>query len=368
MNHYKVCVYAICKNEAQFVDRWMDSMSEADLVVVTDTGSEDDTVSRLRQRGAVVYEEAFRPWRFDNARNRSLEHVPQDVDICVCTDLDEVFLPGWRKALEHAWNDTATMGRYLYNWSLKPDGTPDVQFSYFKVHRRQGYQWVYPVHECLRYTGEGIPREVFINDMVLNHYPDPTKSRGNYLPLLELGVAENPADDRMNFYLGREYFFAGRWQDCIDTQQRYLSLPRAVWEEERCAAMRLAARSYNNLGNREASKRWFYRAVSQCPTMREPYVEFAYAAYGWKDWLLCLAMTEKALTIKEKSKTYINIGCAWDHTPDDLAAIAAWELGLKERAISHGQRALALAPDDARLAANLALMKRKYQQEQNSQA
>ena len=36
MGKYKVCVYAICKNEEQFADRWMDSMSEADHVVVPD--------------------------------------------------------------------------------------------------------------------------------------------------------------------------------------------------------------------------------------------------------------------------------------------------------------------------------------------
>ena len=35
----KVCVYAICKNESQFVERWMASMGEADAVVVLDTGS-----------------------------------------------------------------------------------------------------------------------------------------------------------------------------------------------------------------------------------------------------------------------------------------------------------------------------------------
>ena len=54
MGKFKVCVYAICKNEAQFVDRWMDSMSEADSVVVLDTGSTDDTVEKLRRRGAQV--------------------------------------------------------------------------------------------------------------------------------------------------------------------------------------------------------------------------------------------------------------------------------------------------------------------------
>ena len=49
-----VVVYAICKNESQFVERWMNPMSEADKIVVLDTGSSDDTVNRLRSKGAYV--------------------------------------------------------------------------------------------------------------------------------------------------------------------------------------------------------------------------------------------------------------------------------------------------------------------------
>ena len=52
MNHYRICVYAICKNEEKFADAWMDSMQEADAVVVLDTGSTDHTVEKLRARGA----------------------------------------------------------------------------------------------------------------------------------------------------------------------------------------------------------------------------------------------------------------------------------------------------------------------------
>lgn len=363
MSRYKVCVYAICKNEAQFVDGWMNSMCEADLVVVTDTGSTDDTVSKLKDRGAVVYTELVSPWRFDEARNRSLDHVPDDVDICVCTDLDEAFLPGWRDKLEQAWNDNATMGRYLYNWSLRKDGTPDVQFRYFKVHTKKDYRWVYPVHECLHYVGSGSAVEVFIDGMVLNHYPDKNKPRSSYLALLELGANESPQDDRMNFYLGREYFFAGRWQECIDVQKRYLALPTATWKEERCAAMRLIARCYNYLKNRQESRSWFYRAVAECMTMREPYVEFANAAYEWNDWLLCLCMAEHALAITERSPSYISVGCAWDHTPYDLASIACWNLGLYERALVYVKQAVAITPNDQRLNANLLLMQSKLSEQ-----
>ncbi|WP_349773029.1 glycosyltransferase [Lacrimispora xylanisolvens] len=55
MNRYKICVYAISKNEEQFVDRWMDAVSEADEVIVTDTGSTDGTVEKLRARGGRLY-------------------------------------------------------------------------------------------------------------------------------------------------------------------------------------------------------------------------------------------------------------------------------------------------------------------------
>jgi len=71
----------------------MDAVSEADMVVVTDTGSNDGTIEALKARGAVVYSESIVPWRFDTARNLALSHVPEDADICVSNDLDEIFEP-----------------------------------------------------------------------------------------------------------------------------------------------------------------------------------------------------------------------------------------------------------------------------------
>ena len=86
---YRVCVYTICKNESQFVGRFMDSMSEADDICVLDTGSTDDTVEKLRARGAYVEQKIIAPWRFDVARNESLKLIPKEAEICCCIDLDE---------------------------------------------------------------------------------------------------------------------------------------------------------------------------------------------------------------------------------------------------------------------------------------
>jgi tetratricopeptide (TPR) repeat protein len=360
MSQYKVCVYAIGKNEEHFVDRWMDSMTEADSVVVTDTGSTDGTVARLRRRGAVVYEETIDPWRFDTARNVSLSHVPTDTDIAVCTDLDEVFRPGWRQCLEDQWDPDVTMANYLYNWSLSEDGTPHTQFTYFKAHAMGCYVWACPVHEFLKFTPtQAFPHQkrVFVPDMILDHYPDSTKSRSSYLPLLQLGVRENPQDDRMAYYLGREYMFAGRWQACIDILTIHLGLPSATWKEERCASMRWIAKSYLNLGNKEQAYSWYYRAVAEMPRMRDPYLECAQAAYALGDWPTVLLMTTEALKINEKSLTYVNMGDAWNYTPHDLSAIACYRLGNYAQSLGHAEAALAFAPLDKRLQNNYELIK-----------
>ena len=85
----KIVVYAICHNEAKFVERWMESMMEADEVVVLDTGSNDGTPDLLKSLGAkvdvkqyakwgsiagykrIVADGKETPWRFDWARNEA---------------------------------------------------------------------------------------------------------------------------------------------------------------------------------------------------------------------------------------------------------------------------------------------------------
>jgi glycosyltransferase involved in cell wall biosynthesis len=63
----KIAVYAISKNEEQFVKQFCESAKGADLILIADTGSTDNTVSFARELGAVVPEIYISPWRFDKA-------------------------------------------------------------------------------------------------------------------------------------------------------------------------------------------------------------------------------------------------------------------------------------------------------------
>lgn len=359
MSQYKICVYAICKNEEQFVDRWMDAVSEADVVVVTDTGSTDKTVEKLQSRGAIVHEDSIVPWRFDAARNKALSYVPEDMDICVSNDLDEVFETGWRKKLESAWKEEYTRASYLFTWSYHADGSPKIQFPMEKIHQRHGFRWVHPVHEVLEYHGKKPDKSVWVEGIVLNHYPDLSKPRSQYLPLLELSATENPQDDRTMFWLGREYLYHNAYDKGITTLKKHLKLPRAQWGEERSASMRLLAHAYEAKGDLQEAKVWLYRALAECPTVREPHLALAKLGYREEDWVLTYAAAKKGLEITKSSGSYLVEQECWGHGLYDLGAIGAYHLGLFKEAEEYAQKAWEISPNEERLQTNLAAIQRK---------
>ena len=335
MNKYKVYVYAICKNEEKFVERWVDSMKEADDIYVLDTGSTDNTVDKLKKQGVKVKIKKIDPWRFDVARNESLNMVPKDCNICVCTDLDEVFIKGWRKELEKNWNKDTTRLSYNYNWLLDEKNNPKINFYIEKIHNRNDYKWTHPVHEILEYIGSGQEIKKIADTITLNHYPDSSKSRRSYLPLLELSVKENPTDDRNMHYLGREYMYYGKWNEAIDTLIKHLNLPNAVWKDERCASMRFIARCYQNINRFDEAGMWLDKAINEAPYLRDPYVEKALLEYKRNRFDEVEKNCLKALKIKTHQKTYINEIFSWDHTIYDLLSIACFYKGEFKKSLDY---------------------------------
>ncbi|MCL1950113.1 MAG: hypothetical protein FWF59_10320 [Turicibacter sp.] len=353
MKKLKVAVYAICKDEEKFVERWMQSMKEADLVVVTDTGSADGTVQKLKRLGAKVFSEKIEPWRFDVARNISLSHVPHDVDICVCTDLDETFRPGWRHLLEASWREKENFGHrqvhYTYNWRLKADGTPDYTFTYSKIHDRHGWVWEYPIHEYIFLEGEGGLETIQLPALVLDHYPDWEKSRGNYLPLLEMAVKEKPLDGRMNNLLGREYLVTGHEKSAIQQLKAYLALPDTLCPEAQGQAMGWIGNAYWQQGEAQKARKWFLRFLGNCQHRREPYVELSRLAHAEKDWEFLYYLTKAALRITDTGDMFYTLSSSWDKTLDEYALQACYHLAMYQDALAHCAKALAFEPGNAYL-------------------
>lgn len=341
----KIAVYAISKNEEQFVKRFCESAKDANLILIADTGSTDNTVQLSKDCGATVYDIAVTPWRFDKARDAALALIPKDFDVCISLDLDEELQPGWREEIERVWKDDTTRLRYKFDWGQ------GIAFYYEKIHARHGYHWHHPCHEYP--VNDARIKEVWAQtDMLLViHKPDPIKSRGQYLDLLLLAVTEDPKCPRNAFYYARELTFYHRWLDAVVALNKYLDMPEATWQNERCYAMRLLGKCYDELNHNGVE--WFKKACNEAPNTREPWVELSESYYKKSMWQESLDAGLRALEVKNKELVYTMNPAVWGALPHDYIAIAAHKLGLKDLAIKHGEIAVELEPENERLKANL---------------
>jgi len=346
----KICVYAISKNEEMFVERFCNSAKDADLILIADTGSTDLTADLAQDCGAQVHEICITPWRFDDARNAALALIPSDIDVCVSLDLDEELQPGWREEIERVWTEGTTRLRYGFDWGA------GIVFKYEKIHARRGYRWTHPCHEYpIPYM---IEEKYADTDMLMViHKPDNTKSRGQYLPLLEMSVKEDPNDPRNAFYYARELSFHRQWVESIRECERYLALPGANWPNERCYAYRVMSRCYSELGDWNNAIRCARLGVVEAPYTREPWCEIAKLAYQRHQWAECYGAAMSALAITDREFVYTVDPEVWGALPHDYASIAAWNLGLKEVAINQVENALLKDPENDRLLSNLEMMK-----------
>jgi glycosyltransferase involved in cell wall biosynthesis len=346
----KIAVYAISKNEEQFVQRFCESAAQADLILIADTGSTDGTVDTAEFYGAEVPSICISPWRFDKARDAALALIPRDFDVCISLDLDEVMEPGWREEIERVWKHNTTRLRYKFDWGH------NIQFYYEKIHHRHGYHWHHPVHEYPVHDQR--IKEVYAqtDKLLVSHHPDPTKSRGQYLDLLRMAVKEDPRCPRNAFYFSRELTFYRLWDEALEALSAYLAMPEATWPNERCYAMRLLADCWEAKGDHYQAQQWVRRAAAEAPYTREPWVRMAELAYTRKDWQECFYAVNQALSIKDKALVYTCDPSCWTEKPYDYGSIAAWHLGYKDIALDWCKKALEFNPDDARLQSNLVVV------------
>lgn len=350
MTKYKICVYAICKNEEKFIERWYKSIKEADYIVVLDTGSTDNSIKKFKELGIKYKIKIINPWRFDIARNESLKLIPKDTDICICLDLDEVMQPGWKNELLKLWNNDITRIKYLYNWKLDENNRPLISFYANKIHKNKYYKWIHPVHEIL---STNINENIIQTDkIIINHYPDNNKSRSSYLKLLELSVKDDPNDDRNMHYLGREYMYYKKWNKCIDTLIKHLNLKSSTWKDERAASMRYIARSYIALKRYEEAKMWYELAIKEAPYLKEAYIELMLLYYNLNKYKEAIKYGIKALKIKNDNLTYINEIFSKDETVDDILSICYYYIGNKKEGLKHIKKALRINPNNKRIIEN----------------
>lgn len=355
----KICVYAICKNESKFVERWLDSMQEADYICVLDTGSTDDTYKKLKAdpRVTTVKRQAIKPFRFDVARNESLRLVPEDADILVCTDLDEVFEPGWAELLKSRWKPDTTRVYYTFVWAHTETGEPLDTFKYSKIHNKD-YHWVFPVHEVIAPLDPNYKEVVldFGQDLILHHYPDKGKPRQFYLDLLKLSVQENPENAHVRMLYARELYIQHKTQESLDEFLEVLKMPDVDQEGRRevlLNSLLQVALIYEDLENYDEGLWYCQEFIKEDPTFREPYLVMA-EMYGDMDMpTLAEGCIEMAKKYSYQHYSWVERASTWVNLLEDVESICKFKLKDYEAAYKLGKKALSHDPNDTRLLKNV---------------
>ena len=363
----KICVYAICKNELKFADQWLRSMSEADCIVVLDTGSTDGTYEKLKMDPRVtrVEQKEIKPWRFDVARNESMKLVPDEANILVCTDFDEVFEEGWGQALREAWTEGTNRVHYQYAWSHNDIGEPTDVFMYDKIHTRD-YHWKFPVHEVLWPNEEGwVENCVTVMDHIyLHHFQDTSKPRGNYFDLLKLSVKEFPDDSHARMLLAREYLIKDDYDNAMKEYKKVLTMPITDTPGYKLVKLETLGR----LADLSAVKQDFASAVDYCnkflqidPTYREPYIILGQIYNNLGIYTLGEAVMNAMFEYTTQKFTWVERADSWISSGNDIKAVSSFHLGKIDEALENGKIAYQHHPNDMRIARNLIeFYKKKY--------
>lgn len=340
----KIGIYALAKNEEQHAIDWAASCDQADVRVVTDTGSTDTTPQRLRAAGVTVMTGNVIPWRWDDAHNLSLYHLPDDVDVCVRLDLDERLQPGWREAIERAWRDGVNNLRYRYVWSWASPGVPGLTFFADRVHARRGFRWASATHEGLVcWSGEKV--QAVADGLEIHHHRTPGKRHATDLELLRVAVREQPQDARAWWYLAREMEWAEDPQAAA-TFAHYVSMAGGVTTERSYA--------YRALFRLTGDERHLHRAAYEAKGEPDGWQQLAWVHYQRQAWREALTFAEVAMQANWEP-THATDPTAKTKAAD-LAAVAAWNMGLRPQALTYARDALRQCPGDDRLARNVQLM------------
>lgn len=320
----KIAVYTIALNEEKFVERWYESAKDADYLLIADTGSTDKTVRLAKKLGINVIKISIKPWRFDDARNAALASLPDDIDMCIALDMDEVLDEGWREALEKT-TGTQIHYKYRYNWQNVDQTIPGLITSQAKVHARHGYRWKYIVHEYI-YADRNENHNIEISeDFGITHYPDEEKSRSQYDKMIKDALDEEPDSHRYQLYYAKSLVSTDPEQAAKEFRKYIFMKDDGRLKTDICA-------SYITLSLLEPRKaeKHLHSALKTWYA-REPLVSLAVYYFNKKKWRNSRKYCQKALQITQRTTDHGYLQFAWGYLPKNMLYVCNHNLKLKNK-------------------------------------
>jgi glycosyltransferase involved in cell wall biosynthesis len=306
----KIAVYTIALNEEKHVERWYNSVKDADYLLIADTGSTDRTVEIAKSLGINVYNISVKPWRFDVARNTALALLPDDIDMCVSLDMDETISEGWREILEKTTGNQIT---YVFDNFHKQHSMINN-----KIHSRHGYVWKFLMHEGI-VQDRTEPNIEFAYGLEVYHLPDTEKPRSQYLDLIKAALDENPNITRYYKYYTDALVSLERYEEAETWYIEMMKVPGFDNTDK--------AHVYKLMADIVPEKRYQYliECLKHAPERREPYYYLAEYYVQKEVWGLAKFYIDQAIKHTASKFDVFNNKEVWSGAVERLQAeIEKW--------------------------------------------
>lgn len=243
----KISVVMIVKNEEALLGRCLQSVKDADEIIVVDTGSTDSTVEIAKRFTDKVFTDFT--WCDDFAKARNHAKGKATGDYILSIDADE-YLHDYSKVVE-----AVKSGHDSYHVTLVMEGTGQEHLFPRLFKNTPEIQWRGAVHNYLN-IGPGEPSDIVITyGNSPAHAGDPDRA----LRILEREV-QDPSNVRELYYLGREYMYKGRIAESILALTEYTK--RSGFLPEIADAHLLIARGYWRMGLGENAREACLKAIN----------------------------------------------------------------------------------------------------------
>lgn len=255
----RIAAAMIVKNESVMLPRCLESLKGIDEIIICDTGSTDNTVEIAKRYTDKVFTDYTWEDHFANARNHAKSKVTADWIISI--DADE-FLTDYSKLREAILIADQHQSLAVEVKCTKVENRDDY-FYYPRVFKNvPNVFWEGPVHNTLSVQGERVGEAEIIIDYSPAHAQDPNRA----MRILKKTVENNPSP-RMLYYLGREYWYRGDYQNAVQTLGKYVQ--QSYFPAEKADAFLCMAKCYYEMKMNDDAKDAVLQAIKINPNFKE---------------------------------------------------------------------------------------------------
>lgn len=231
----KLSVVMIVKNEEEVLRNCLETVRDADEIIICDTGSEDNTIEIAKEYTDKVFTDYKWEDSFCKARNHALSKATGDWVLSI--DADEILITEIPK-IKQVIKENAPATRLDVHLNAMNGNSYNKFPRLFK--RTPEIKWAGDIHNYVT-GGVALPEPVDV-EIKYGYSPAHKKDPNRTLRILKKVCSEQPDCTREKYYLAREYFYRQDWKKAIEWYGKYIKV--STWAAEKADAYLMKAKCH----------------------------------------------------------------------------------------------------------------------------